>query len=251
VTVAGAEHPYLLAAPEGAAVGLVVCLHGRGVTPQWQADLCRMDRLAAQGAVVAFPRGSIMNSRNGYSWDPEADVATIDGVVAALREEFPAAPPAVCLAGLSAGGRMASLYAGVRAGEVGALAAVAGLRAPRVVPQAPVPVIAFHGLEDAVNPYDGRRSPTWYESVPEAARAWGLANRVAEAAAEIELSGNLRLISYGEGLDAEVLLWVFARAGHTWPGSHPGRVLRLLLGRTSEELDATAEIWRFFRRHQP
>lgn len=249
IAVGAGQRPYFLVPPAGEAAGIVISLHGRGVTPQFQADLSEMGRLAADGAAVAFPQGSIVRSKNGYSWDREADVAYLDAVIAAVRAEFPEAAPAVCLAGLSEGGTMASHYAGVRAGEVGVLAAVAGLRAPRQLPAKPVPVIAFHGLEDPFNPYAGRGSDHWYESVPEAAGAWATANNVGGEPEEVELSPTLKMIGYGEGSAAEVMLWVFAKAGHTWPGSHPGRVLRLLLGRTSTELDATGEIWAFYRRH--
>ncbi|HLI56185.1 MAG TPA: hypothetical protein VKY26_04025 [Actinomycetota bacterium] len=249
VAAGEARRRYFLVPPAGDAAGIVISLHGRGVTPQFQADLSGMGRLAAEGAVIAYPQGSIVRSKNGYSWDPEADVEYLDAVIAAVREEFPEAPAPVCVAGLSEGGRMASHYASVRAEQVGALAAVAGLRAPRQLPARPVPVIAFHGLEDPFNPYAGRGSPYWFESVPEAAGAWATANGVGGEPEEVELSPTLRMIGYGEGSAAEVMLCVFARAGHTWPGSHPGRVLRLLLGRTSGELDATGEIWAFFRRH--
>ncbi|MGZ4110633.1 MAG: hypothetical protein ACXVP7_13220 [Actinomycetota bacterium] len=44
-------------------------------------------------------------------------------------------------------------------------------------------------------------------------------------------------------------LWKLADAGHTWPGHPGGPVLRLLVGRTSSEVDATSEMWRFFQRH--
>ncbi|MGZ4125820.1 MAG: hypothetical protein ACXVQU_09725, partial [Actinomycetota bacterium] len=55
--------------------------------------------------------------------------------------------------------------------------------------------------------------------------------------------------SYGEGTASEVTLWKLADAGHTWPGHPGGPVLRLLVGRTSSEVDATSEMWRFFQRH--
>jgi poly(3-hydroxybutyrate) depolymerase len=40
-----------------------------------------------------------------------------------------------------------------------------------------------------------------------------------------------------------VTLWVSRGAGHTWPGSRLPIALRLLLGRTSHEIDATEELW--------
>jgi poly(3-hydroxybutyrate) depolymerase len=46
------------------------------------------------------------------------------------------------------------------------------------------------------------------------------------------------------------VLWTALGAGHTWPGSQLGLGLRLLLGRTTREIDATAEIGRFWERHR-
>ena len=46
-----------------------------------------------------------------------------------------------------------------------------------------------------------------------------------------------------------VQLWTFAQAGHTWPGDRgDGRFfIQFFHGRISTELDATQEIWRFYR----
>lgn len=40
-------------------------------------------------------------------------------------------------------------------------------------------------------------------------------------------------------------LWTAARVGHTWPGTHLGIFLRLVLGRTNMVIDATQEICDF------
>ena len=47
----------------------------------------------------------------------------------------------------------------------------------------------------------------------------------------------------------EVTLFTSKGAGHTWPGSHLGLFLRLFLGRTSTEIDATSRIWDFAQAH--
>ncbi|HZD18763.1 MAG TPA: hypothetical protein VE669_11540 [Actinomycetota bacterium] len=44
-------------------------------------------------------------------------------------------------------------------------------------------------------------------------------------------------------------VWTVADGGHTWPAHPGGPLLRLAAGRTSRELDATEELWRFFDRH--
>ena len=146
---------------------------------------------------------------------------------------------------------MACTYAAARADEVAAVAAVAGLRSPEVRPARPVPIVAFHGLADRINPYLGGRGDRWRESVPEAAAAWAAANGVETSQTATEPGPGLTKITYGEGTPGEVTLWTFKHAGHTWPGRPVGPLLRLLLGRTSTEVDATHEIGSFFAHTQP
>ncbi len=93
----------------------------------------------------------------------------------------------------------------------------------------------------------GRRARD--ESVPEAARRWVLANGLEDTPTETSVSATLTRTSYGaDDHPGQVNLWTSLNAGHTWPGSRPRLTLRLLLGRTSHEIDATAEIWSFATR---
>ena len=102
---------------------------------------------------------------------------------------------------------MACTYAAARADEVAAVAAVAGLRSPEVRPARPVPIVAFHGLADRINPYLGGRGDRWRESVPEAAAAWAAANGVETSQTSTEPGPGLTKITYGEGTPGEVTLW--------------------------------------------
>ncbi len=66
----------------------------------------------------------------------------------------------------------------------------------------------------------------------------------------VAVSPTLTRTTYGaEGKPGEVTLFTSKGAGHTWPGGHLGLFLRLLLGRTSMEIDATSRIWDFARVH--
>jgi polyhydroxybutyrate depolymerase len=208
-----------------------------------------MELLASEGAIVVFPQGSLPAGR-GFAWDHERDLPYLASVVNEVCGEIGAPRSAVCMSGMSGGARMACYYAAARAEEVTMVGAVAGLRAPELEPSRPVPIVAFHGLADRINPYRGGRGVRWSESVPDAAQAWARANGVGEAPTVAEISATLSKTSYGEGTPTEVTLWTFQGAGHTWPGHAAGWLARLFLGRTSNELDATTEIWRFFAETQ-
>jgi len=273
IDVGGARRGYLLCRPASEPSGIVLSLHGRGLTARLQMSLSGMDRLAAsRDALVVFPQGSVQVDRQGMMWDPQVDVDYLAGVVNEVRAEFPGVEPRACIAGMSNGAFMACAFAAARSEDVAVLAAVAGVRAPPVPPARPVPVIAFHGLLDRALPYHGGpgsrlnervirrqnvragRPPNWpgavrRQAVPDAVRAWARANGVEADRTDAVVSATLRRTTYGAGTAGEVTLWTFADAGHTWPGQPPPQPVRLFLGHTSHELDATEEIWRFFRHH--
>jgi poly(3-hydroxybutyrate) depolymerase len=74
-------------------------------------------------------------------------------------------------------------------------------------------------------------------------------NRLPAQPVEVTVSPTLTRTTYGvEGHAGEVTLWTARGAGHTWPGARVGLILRLLLGRTTNEIDATAKIWSFAER---
>jgi len=238
VSSGGVERPYLVFDPGASPAGVVVCLHGRGITAKQAVWFTRMNLLAErEGAVVVFPQATDETGRAADRWSAERDLPHLAAVIGALRDEHGGGR--VCLAGVSNGAWMASYYAAANADDVAVLGAVAGLRPPQAAPARPVPVIAFHGLLD-------RKTP--YELSAAAARAWAVANDVPPEPDEDELSATLARTTYGAGTRGEVAFWTFARAGHTWPGSRAdGRaVLQLFHGRISVELDATEEIWRFY-----
>ena len=177
VVVAGVRRAYFSRGAPAETAGIVLCLHGSRSTAARQAWFTGMDSLQTDGLAVVYPQAEVPAGR-GYAWDHERDLAYLATVVEQVRAELGAAASPVFLAGMSGGARMACSYAAARAEEVAAVAAVAGLRSPPVTPARPVPIIAFHGLADRINPYQGGRGERWRESVPEAAAAWAAANGV-------------------------------------------------------------------------
>ncbi len=238
----------VVAAPAGVPAGIVLSLHGSRSNPEEQALISGMGRLASVGALVAFPRGGIRMGA-GWAWDHDADLAFLSDLIDELRGAYPFAGR-VLLAGLSGGARMACHVAAARADAVAVVGAVAGLRAPGRTPGRPVSIIAFHGTADRLNRYGGGGRPEWRGSVPDAARAWAIANGTGTRAREASISPRVTTLGYGaEAAPGEVVLYTLRGAGHTWPGGHGNLLTRLLLGATSRDVDATSEIWSFFRRH--
>ena len=76
-------------------------------------------------------------------------------------------------------------------------------------------------------------------------KAWAEANGHPTEPESEEITRSLTRLDFGaQDEPGAVTLWVSEGAGHTWPGSRLPLVLRLFLGRTSNEIDATAEVWR-------
>lgn len=252
IAAGNVNRAYLVAEPPpGAPVSAVLMsLHGTSSTAARQALLSGFERLAqTANAVVVFPQ-AIQPIRAGYEWDPSQDVEYIAGLATELVSQHRTPHGRVILTGMSGGARMSSLFASVHPELVQAVGAVAGLRSPGVAVQRSVPILSFHGTKDRVNPYGGSGTQRWNESVPDAARAWALANGNTDPPTEVAVSSTLTRTTYGaEGQPGEVTLWTSDGAGHTWPGGHLGLMLSLSLGRTSKEIDATKSIWEFGLRH--
>jgi polyhydroxybutyrate depolymerase len=121
------------------------------------------------GAAVAFPQ-AISPIGSGYEWDLDGDLSFLAAVVEELRVRC--SPPAgrVAMTGMSGGARMSCRFADTHAEWVAMVGAVGGLRAPVRRPSRPVPILAFHGTADRINPFNGGGNPRWVESVPDAAR---------------------------------------------------------------------------------
>ena len=249
--VAGVGRSYLLAAPTGDAAAVLLSLHGTRSSARGQVRLSRMASLAEDaGAVVAFPQ-AVVPIGSGFEWDPVADLAYLHALVTELLRRYPVPGGRVGITGMSGGARMACRFAAAEPGAVAFVGAVAGLRGPDVPAlERPVPVLAFHGTADRINPYGGSGTARWDESVPDAARRWAAANGVPPEPTTTEVGSSLTRTTYGgEGGPGEVTLWTARGAGHTWPGTRLGPLLRLFLGRTTTEIDATAQLWSFARSH--
>jgi len=245
IEVGGARRQLLVAAPTGAPTTILLSMHGSGSTPERQVGLSRMAPLAEQGAVVAFPQGSIP-LRAGWEWDLRGDVAFLDAAVDYLRETSGATAVPLCVSGMSGGARMASRFSSSARNPVRVLGAVAGLRMPAVERlERRVRVVAFHGTRDRFNPYGGGPTARWSESVLDAASAWPRANGHSPEPERTEVTPSFTRLSYGPWNDpGTVKLWVCDGAGHTWPGTRLTLRLRFILGKVSYDVDATAEIWR-------
>src|SRR3954463_11184603 len=161
----GLDRTYLVHAPAGVdhPIGLVINMHGAGMTGAEQASLTNYDAVADQhGFAVVYPdgidrswadgRGASLPDRQGID-----DVGFLVALADRLTHDYGIAAGHVFATGLSAGAFMANRLACQRADVVAAIAPVAGSMgsAVRCAPSRPVSVFATNGASDPVVPFNG------------------------------------------------------------------------------------------------
>jgi polyhydroxybutyrate depolymerase len=215
-------------------LALVLNLHGSGSTASAEEQFSGMDATADVGHfIVAYPQALIPDG-TGYDWNipgvplysgkfPPAgapsDVAFLTTLVRDLAGRYCIALSRVYATGVSGGGRMASQLGCDASSVFAAIAPVAGLRYPSPCRASrPVPVIAFHGTADTIDPFDGFGYGSWTYSVPAAAQMWAGHDHCA-ASPRTTAGRGYRLTRYTAcSGGTQVELYALTGEGHEWPG---------------------------------
>ncbi|MGH9130516.1 MAG: extracellular catalytic domain type 1 short-chain-length polyhydroxyalkanoate depolymerase [Acidimicrobiales bacterium] len=270
MTVAGRPRVVVVHVPDGYAgstkVPLVLNLHGSASTGAGQEAFSGMDATAdADGFIVAYPQALIPEGE-GFAWnvpgasladgiavpkDAPDDVSFLTALVAALEQRYCVDPDRVYATGFSGGARLVSALACDASGVFAAVAPVSGIR--RLLPcstKRAVPIIAFHGTADRVDPYGGNGQPYWTYSVPQAAADWAGQDNCSPTAMTTTGTG-YDLIAYsGCARGSSVELYTILGEGHEWPGGPRLPEYRIAaLGPQSNAVDADSTMWRFFAAH--
>jgi polyhydroxybutyrate depolymerase len=270
LTVSGHRRIVIVHVPAGYTgkrkLALVLNLHGSESTASAEEKFSGMDATAdADHFIVAYPQAVIPDG-GGYDWNipgepmvngkfPPAgapsDVAFLTTLVRDLAGRYCVDVSRVYATGVSGGGRMASQLACDASGVFAAIAPVAGLRYPSPCPASrPVPVIAFHGTADLIDPFNGDGLGYWTYSVPTAAHLWAGHDRCAASPQTIAGRGYSLTRYSGCAGGTAVELYAITGEGHEWPGgpSMPS-VITSVLGPQSDAVTANALMWAFFQAH--
>jgi polyhydroxybutyrate depolymerase len=246
---------------------LVLNLHGSGATAVDQEIFSGMDRTSNEDDfIVAYPQGRIADG-SGYDWNvpnepliggrpvPKGsanDIAFLTTLVKVLESKYCVNKNEVYATGFSGGAREVSQLACDESSIFAAVAPISGLRRPTPCPTTrAVPVIAFHGSDDPVDPFTGNGEAYWTYSVPTAEKYWATQDGCASKTHTSRPSTGVTLRSYSHCADgAAVELYEVTGEGHEWPG---GPVMPSLitseLGPQSTAIDANDVMWSFFKAH--
>jgi polyhydroxybutyrate depolymerase len=250
IAVDGETRSYRLAVPKNVRargpVPLVLLVHGFSSNADTFSSLTRLPaRGAADGFLVATPDGA------DGRWQLDAhgsDAAFLDAVVDELTSTYCVDLRNVHAAGMSLGSAFGLLYSCARQDEIASFVAVTVEF--QLGCSTPMSILAFHGTEDPLVPYqDGKIGA----SLPGPVRGTEL--NMADWA---ELGGCrpeprtrrigsevVRSAWSGCRGSTDVVLYTVEGGGHTWPGADPDRQVT----RTTDQVDATAAGLAFFRRH--
>jgi polyhydroxybutyrate depolymerase len=238
---------------------LVISLHGAAVWPAVQRDLSRWNALADEhGFIVVYPSGLDRGGSLIWRVDQQpgfpSDVQFISDLIDELRKEYNIDPTRIYADGLSNGAGMAfalSCTLTDRIAAVGMVASALLLPWDRCTDRRPVPVIMFHGTDDRLTPYHGGTSavaPRPFPAVPAFAATWAGRNGCAPDPTDTLVAPDVSRRAYVDPTgDATVVLYAIRGGGHTWPGGTP--LPEWFAGSTSNSVDATREMWEFFRAH--
>jgi len=275
--VLGFNRSYLIHVPKNysraEARPLVVALHGAFSTADEMEEETGFSQLAdKEGFLVVYPNGITL-----FGWfqhwnaghccgratkDGVDDVGFVSTVIEEVRRDFPVDPSRIYMAGYSNGGMLTYLFAAQKpetVAAVGVIAATIGSSSspsePKMrIPPArdPVPVVAFHGLEDDSIPYEGgshAKNGHCYLSVKESMEFWLKANRIsATPQREVMMAGRVIKNTWGTpGGDREVILYTLEGWKHTIPTLYFTN--KLPDGDPLKDFNATELMWDFFKRH--
>ncbi len=242
IVSSGEKREYLLYVPKSydraKPTPLVISLHTSMSWPSSSMAISQWNLVADEnGLIVVYPAGT---GRGPKSWEMTGsetpsrmpDVIFISGLIDKLEESYNIDKTRIYANGMSAGLDPEWSWC---------------------TDHRPVPVIAFHGTADPVCPYNGGWSKLaggTFPSVPGFMANWSRRNRCGPNPIESAVAADVTRLQYTDCADdAGVVLYTVKGEGHQWPGGK--RVAaEWMIGRYSHSIDATRQMWAFFREHQ-
>jgi polyhydroxybutyrate depolymerase len=245
LTSGGLEREYILSVPTSYtgenAVPLVVNLHGHGSNDEAQAVYSGLPAKGEEaGFIVVTPQGTGTEPHWNFTTVEKGapdDVAFVRDLLDTLETQLCIDPSRVYVAGISNGAAMSVTLACFLSDRIAAIAPIAGtFFFPGCPSVRPVSVIAFHGTDDSLVPFEGgpvSDSGLRVAPIEESILKWAEHDGCTDVPREEQATEHVRLVSY-DACDqgAAVELYVVEGGGHTWPGAR----IDVPLGATTHEI---------------
>jgi len=267
IEVGGVTRTYLLHIPkdlpEGKQVPLVMVFHGGGGRAVTMPNFTHFDQEADKhGFLVAYPESVNKSWNDTRNLSPGDDVGFVRALISALEHEHGADPKRIYAAGISNGGFFSNRLACDLSDQIAAIAAVAATMPETLVPVCkpshPISVLYMHGSKDPIVHIDG--GPVLRDrgnaiSLKQASEFWRKFDQTSDKPSVTNLPDDagdgtsIHCETYSGGKQGtEVVVYTIVGGGHAWPGSSQ-YLPAFIIGKASQNLDATATIWDFFAKH--
>lgn len=246
---------------------VVLAFHGGGQRGAGVIRLMRLNPLAdAQGFMVAYPDGLDRHWNDGRTTIKSKgdDVGFVAALLDDIGQHYSVDTKRIFAVGISNGAAFTERLGCDLSRRIRAVAAVSGTMpadiAGRCHPSHPVSVLQIAGTADPIMPYDGGVVKTVFGmgeggtvlSVTDTVQLWARLKGCATTAIAVSLppvspaDGTSVTRQFFQGCrdGGTVRLLTIIGGGHAWPGGPA--LLPRLLGRTSNQLDASQAIVDFF-----
>ena len=265
IVSSGEKREYLLYVPKSydrtKPTPLVISLHTSMSWPSSAMAISQWNLVADEnGFIAVYPEGTGFGPKSWEMTGSETpsrmpDVIFISQLIDKLEADYNIDRARIYANGMSNGGGMAFVLSCTMSDRIAAV----GMVSPGLYPEwnwctdhRPVPVIAFHGTADPICPYNGGPSKLGggtFPNVPDFMSSWSRRNQCGPTPTETSLSANVGRLQYtGCADDAAVVFFTIKGEGHQWPGGTRVKA-QWMVGPYSRSIDATGQMWVFFREH--
>jgi polyhydroxybutyrate depolymerase len=202
-------------------------------------------KASASGYLVVVPHIQLSETEWQFSSNG-SDARFVNGLVTFLERSFCIDTSAVFATGFSAGAAFTIIYSCAHQHQIAAIATVAvefqlGCRQP-------LPILAFHGTEDPLVPYQNGAIGLSLPGIPVRGTQlnmgdWARLDRCRPTPVETRIGSQVTRQQWtGCHPGSSVILYTILGGGHAWPGANPAGAL----GLTTQQVSATTQILSFF-----
>ncbi|MBA3900527.1 MAG: T9SS type A sorting domain-containing protein, partial [Bacteroidetes bacterium] len=237
---------------------LMLILHGNGSTAEEMEFYSQMNTVAdTSGFIVVYPDGINNTWNSGFNLPYNSgtnDVGFISALIDSIGSDYSVNLNRVYACGMSMGGFMSFRLGCELNHKVAAIGSVTGLMSAFTAANCQhdfkMPVVFFHGTDDATVDYNG----TAAFAGAEANALWWAEKNDCETSPEVtdlpdlvNEGSTVTTIHYNDCPgQSEVLLYKVVNGGHSWPGA----IAIPSLGNTNKDIHASIELWKFFDKHK-
>ena len=274
LTIDGNARSFIVYLPTGynnaGEMPLIFAIHGGSGTPEGMINIANFKTIADRDKVVlVYPAGIQNNWNDGRPTTPNQlginDVSFFNQLCDYMINNYSVDETKIYATGISNGGFMSSRLGCELSNRIAAIAVDAATIeattiAPNCNPGRPVPAIYIHGTTDPLVPFTGGQMTAGGTaggtvlSHFQAIDKWVAINGCYTTPTITDLPDiandgtTIKQRVYSGGTNgSEVVSYVVLNGGHTWPQGYQ-YLNAVIIGKTSQDMNACEVIWTFFKR---